>query len=123
MMVLVVIILSAILTLQTKNSKITELVKTSFLKVTGTGDIIYTKMLGGSNDDFAYDIIKKNKEELVIVGAADLQIKILHMTIMATKDIWVVDISKTGKIKNGRKIMVDLKMKLPLKPYLMVEKR
>lgn len=70
-----------------------------FMKVTGTGDIIYTKMLGGSNDDFAYDIIKKNKEELVIVGATRSTDKDITHDHYGDKDIWVVDISKTGKIK------------------------
>ena len=29
------------------------------MKISGTGEVIYTKMMGGSNDDFAADIIKK----------------------------------------------------------------
>ena len=70
-----------------------------FMKISGTGEVIYTKMMGGSNDDFAADIIKKNKEEFVIVGATRSTDKDIRHDHKGDKDIWVVTISKTGKIK------------------------
>lgn len=69
-----------------------------FSKVSGTGDVIYTKVFGGANDDEASNVIKKNKQELYIIGATKSSDKDIKHQHYGDKDIWVINIAKTGKI-------------------------
>ncbi|CAG5083839.1 T9SS type A sorting domain-containing protein [Parvicella tangerina] len=73
------------------------------VKLTSSGQLLWQKCFGGSDDDFAYNIQKTDNNNLIIAGSSDSMDGLVGSTA-GEWDCWVIKIDAEGQLLWSQKI-------------------
>lgn len=80
------------------NSEHNGLLDVWVIRLTSNGDVVWKKAFGGSDDDFAYNILKTPDNKIIIAGSSDSMDGQVGVTV-GEWDCWLFEIDLNGELE------------------------